>query len=173
MAGRKIRGKNCLFYLMDTDGGENPLAGHNGDLTLDMSADVVETTERGPGRFKNYDTTLIEYSVSAGGFYIPDDASWRKLRNAFLTGVPLPFMISLAGAETYRGEVIVTSFPINMALTEFVQVAMDLQGTGELEYAEGTSPAAADLGPNAELSEALKEIAGRKKTERGAVDEAH
>jgi len=128
----------------------------------------VETTVRGPGRFKEYDSTLMEYSLSAGGFYIPGNEEWRKLRNAFLSGERLPFELSLDGAERYRGEVIVTSFPIDAAITEFVQVSMDLQGTGELVVLDGASGVQPFSSANIDMSAALRGLAGNQVSQHEA-----
>lgn len=117
--------------------------------TLNRSTDTIDisckanTYVSGAGEWRSYLPSLIDWSISADGMYIVDDAALVALETAFTEGTEVTVEFSdksktgtTAGAGDlmgWTGSAIITSFPIDAPYDDALTYTIELQGTGALE----------------------------------------
>ena len=131
MPKRTFHGKDVILRI----GATNNELGASKGLSLDVSADTLDTTTRSDAShgFTTHMQSWKTWSVSTDGLYVANEIAKDTIGDYFDSGDEMPIMIELPDGTTYSGRTIVTSFPIDLPYDESVTFAAEFQGTGELE----------------------------------------
>lgn len=132
---RKIAGAEVLLKVKN---GEEliEVAGQQG-MTVNLSADTIDTTDKTSGGWKTAMAGLREWSIDQDVFYTVGDASNKLLLDAYLNREPVVVDI-LAGKEDedgsihFTGEAYITSFPFDFSLDNAASVSISLSGASAL-----------------------------------------
>jgi len=116
-------------------GGGATVIGQARDVTLKSSAGIIDVTSRASAGWKEKLQGLREWSVSAGGVWIPDDTGLELIFAAYIAGTILAMtMKHITGAtgHGYSGNVIVTGWGEEQPLEGGIMVPMEFEGAGAL-----------------------------------------
>ena len=132
---RKITGAEVLLKVKQ---GEEliAVAGQQG-MTINMSADTMDVTDKTSGGWKTYMPSLKDWSIDQDVFYTVGDESNKLLLDAFVNGDTVIVDVlagkeSEAGAVHFTGEAYITDFPFEFALDNAASVSMSLSGASAL-----------------------------------------
>ncbi|WP_429969156.1 phage major tail protein, TP901-1 family [Enterococcus sp. AZ136] len=133
---RKISGAEVLLKIKE---GSTlvTVAGQQG-MTLNLSGDTIDTTDKTSGGWKTAMAGLLEWGIDQDVFYTVGDKSNELLLNAFVNRKPVTVEVMVGGTDEagsikYSGEAYITSFPMDFALDNAVSVSMSLAGASALE----------------------------------------
>lgn len=143
---RKIAGAEVLLKVKQGEGTLIPVAGQQG-MTVNLSADTMDVTDKTSDGWKTYMPGLKEWSIDQDVFYTVGDASNKLLLDAYLNGETVVVDVlagkeSEAGAIHFTGEAYITSFPFDFSLDNAASVSMSLSGASALtvEVTAETTP---------------------------------
>ncbi|KXZ40009.1 phage major tail protein, TP901-1 family [Alkalithermobacter thermoalcaliphilus JW-YL-7 = DSM 7308] len=111
--------------------GSKVLGGQRG-ATLNRSASVIDTTTKLSEGWKENEASLKEWSISADGLLVEDDAAYLDLETAFIQGDTVEVEILTSTGSKYKGTCIITDFPLEMPYDDNVTYSLTLQGTGPI-----------------------------------------
>lgn len=103
------------------------------DVSLNLSADAVETTARDDAGWKNNEQGLKSWSISGNALWVPDNTALELLRTAYLNRTKIAVeLLDGTGGDGYEGVAIITSLgreePLNGAMT----LPFEMTGCGAL-----------------------------------------
>lgn len=104
--------------------------------TLNRTSDTVETTFKGNGGFKTYAQSFKEWSVDADGIVVLNDAGYKAIEDAYMSGELVKIELSSANGRKYKGDMIVSDFPVEMPYDDMMTYSLTLMGASELEIEE-------------------------------------
>lgn len=132
---RKIAGAEVLLKVKK---GEEliEVAGQQG-MTVNLSADTIDTTDKTSGGWKTAMAGLREWSIDQDVFYTVGDESNKLLLDAYLNREAIVVDVLAgkekeAGAIHFTGEAYITSFPFDFSLDNAASVSMSLSGASAL-----------------------------------------
>lgn len=132
---RKIAGAEVLLKVKK---GEEliEVAGQQG-MTVNLSADTIDTTDKTSGGWKTAMAGLREWSIDQDVFYTVGDESNKLLLDAYLNREAIVVDVlagkeSEAGAIHFTGDAYITSFPFDFSLDNAASVSMSLSGASAL-----------------------------------------
>lgn len=130
-----IRGNETLIkYNKGTaEAPDYVVIGGQQSCTLNRSADTIETTYKSGNRFKEFDTSYIEWSIDFDGMIINNDESFEILEQSLLEGKILEIQMAMPNGRTYAGNVICVDLPIEAGYDSNATYSSSFQGTGELK----------------------------------------
>jgi TP901-1 family phage major tail protein len=107
--------------------------------SLTRSADTIDVTCKDV-EWKQFISSVRDWSISADGMYIFDDTALLALETAFSDGEPVTVTISnknYTGGTSgefigWTGSGTITSFPIDAPYDDAVTYSLEIQGSGEL-----------------------------------------
>jgi TP901-1 family phage major tail protein len=112
--------------------------------TLNRSAETFDTTTKTSGGWKEFVSSLKEWSVDCDGLYTLPKAtgtsSFRILEDAFTSGTALTIEFALASDSAsgigdttgFTGQAIIVDFPLEAPQDDSLSFSVSLQGTGAL-----------------------------------------
>lgn len=104
---------------------------------LDLSADMLDSTNFDSNGWKQFIAGLKEWSASAEGNYtVNTDTNGQKaIQDAWLAGTSLSIELRVgATVPKYTGSVLISSMPVEVPVDGIVGISIELQGTGALGY---------------------------------------
>lgn len=108
------------------------LAGQRG-ATLNRSAEVIDVTNKISGGWKENIPSVKEWSVDCDGVFVIDDAALKLLETAFNESKEVIVELFDGTNWGYKGNAIITDFPIEAPYDDAVTYSLTLQGSGALE----------------------------------------
>ena len=135
MPKQTFHGKDAILEV----GTASNVLGASRGLSLDLSADTVDTTTRGDAvhGYTTHKQSWKTWTVSSDGLYVANEVAKTTINEFFDSGEEMPVAIKLPDGTSYQGNVIVTSFPIELPYDESVTFSVELQGTGALVISGG------------------------------------
>ena len=128
----KISGVDILV-LVDTSTTEvqswTAVGGQRG-ATLSESVETIDQTSKASGGYKEYEYGLADWTISADGLYVSDDAGYKALVDAMRQKKKLKVRWQEAGTDTYEGDCLVTSRDLEGPYDGEATYSVELQGTG-------------------------------------------
>jgi hypothetical protein len=118
------------------------------DLTLSLEAGEADVTTRANSGWKATGATLKEASVEFEMVWLPSDAGFAAIRDAFLNSTVIALAVldddrDTVGSEGLRGDFSVTGFSRNEALEEAITVSVTLKLAVFTEWVEVASSSSA------------------------------
>lgn len=132
---RKISGAEVLLKVKQ-DEELIAVAGQQG-MTVNLSADTMDVTDKTSGGWKTFMSGLKEWSIDQDVFYTVGDASNKLLLDAFINGDTVVVDVIAGkeeeeGAVHFTGDAYITDFPFEFALDNAASVSMSLSGASAL-----------------------------------------
>lgn len=130
----KMQGMKCLVKIVDSTTPEAPkvLAGQR-NATLNRSAETLDATSKDTtGYWKENLQGFKEWSVDCDGVLVESDAAYEILETKFLNSENVDVVIEMGSGTTYKGNAVITDFPIDMPYDDLVTYSLSLMGSGSL-----------------------------------------
>ena len=122
-----LAGKGGSIYI-----GANKVA-EQGQWSLDLGAETLETTSFDSNGWKEYLAGLKEWSGSSEGNWNMSDTNGQlAIQNAWLNGTTLAMEFKVSSTQKFAGNVLVTSIGVETPVGDKVSVSFEYQGTGAL-----------------------------------------
>lgn len=133
MAGA-VRGLNIVVA---TQSGQ-VLGGQRG-ATLNRSSETLDVSNKATaGGWKEYINGAKEWSIECEGIFIDSDEALTALDKAFVAGTPVQVKIGKSGDSWgFKGDAIITEFPLEAPYDDALTYSITLQGTGALAELSG------------------------------------
>lgn len=132
MAGTAVRGLNILVYVgSQVVGGQRGATLNRGSETLDVSNKATE------GGWKEFIQGAKEWSIECDGILMASDTGYEALETAYLGGTPVEVKINDGGTWGFKGNAIITDFPVEAPYDDALSYSVTFQGTGALTKATG------------------------------------
>ena len=116
----------------------NPVAGQMG-ATLNQSMNAIKITNQITGQWEESLAGLRSWNIKCNGLYVKSEESFDELLNAFMTNKTLSVSVTV-GSKQYRGNCLITDFPIQAVYNSQFKYNITLLGTGALNREAITSP---------------------------------
>lgn len=110
------------------------LAGQRG-ATLNRSAETIDITNKVSGGWKENMASVKEWSVDCDGVFVMDDEALGLLETAFNSSTAVTVELFDGAEWGYKGQAIITDFPVEAPYDDATTYSLTLQGTGELQKA--------------------------------------
>lgn len=107
------------------------LGGQRG-ATLNRSVETIDITTKGSDSWKEFLPGIGEWSIDTDGLIVESNAAFSKLEECFMAREPLMIELTTPGNKTYKGNVYITDFPIELPYDDAVTYSVSLMGTGML-----------------------------------------
>ena len=130
-----VAGKDLLLTIWSEDGEEFLAISGQQSLTINRSADTIEVSSKDTaGGWKAFLSGMKEWSIDSDGIYAVNDASHRKLSEAFNNGdlVCVRVINNKTEEDMFGGLAVVTSYPIEAPFDAAVTYSISLSGNGKL-----------------------------------------
>lgn len=118
--------KNIVLYM---DG--KPLCAQK-NVEIDRSASSIDITSKIAPDWQNNIVGTKSWKVSCSGVFVLNEEAFAVLENAFNYGETVEVKIT-EGETGYKGNAIITSFPISIDFEESMTYRLKLLGDGPLE----------------------------------------
>ena len=125
------QGVNFKIYV---DKGSNtyiPVAGQRGGK-LNRSAGTVDVTTKDGNGWKEVRTGVKEWSIDGDGVIVFDDEGYKFLEKAFNNNSIVKVFIGTVSGLKYKGDAVISDFPIDMPYDNECTYSLKLEGTGAL-----------------------------------------
>ena len=135
MALAAIAGKDLLLTIWSDDGADFLAISGQRSLTINRSADTIEVSSKDTaGGWKAFLAGMKEWSIDLDGVYAVDDASHRKLSEAFTNGdlVCVRVVNNNTDEDMFGGLAAITSYPVEAPYDDAVTYSISLSGNGAL-----------------------------------------
>ena len=143
-----MAGKDLLLTIWGADGEDFLAIAGQRSLTINRSADTIEVSSKDTaGGWKAFLAGMKEWSIDIDGVYAVDDASHRKLSDAFTNSELVCIRVennSLEEADEgkymFGGLAAITSYPVEAPYDDAVTYSISLAGNGPLvDIADGSN----------------------------------
>lgn len=127
-----VKGVDILI-LVDTGTEGSPQwtpVGGQRNATLSENNDTIEVTHKASGGYKEYEYGLGDWTISADGVYISDEAGYMALVDAMRQKKKVKVRWEEAGQAVYEGLALVTSRDLEAPYDGEATYSLELQGTG-------------------------------------------
>lgn len=123
------RGIDVVLYI------DNIAVAGQQQASLTRSMSPINITNKINAKWTENIGGIKNWSVSCGGSYIKNAESLKRLEQAFMNNEEITVKIILDNSY-YRGQALITSFPLNTVFNTQFKYNISLLGTGELELVE-------------------------------------
>ena len=128
-----VKGVDLLIFVEDPDAqGSYIVVGGQRGATLSESVETVEVTNKLSNGYKEFEYGFGEWSISADGVYIKNDAAFTALKNAMRNKQKVKVRIKEEGDFTEEGFALVTSRELEGSYDSEATYSLELTGTGPL-----------------------------------------
>lgn len=132
----KMRGMTCKVYIVDPVEEEKILGGQRG-ATLNRSAETLDATSKDTeGFWKETLQGFKEWSIDTDGLLIESDEAYSVLEEKFLKSENVDVLVIMGSGTKYKGNAVITDFPLEMPYDDMVTYSLSLTGSGALEKTE-------------------------------------
>ena len=120
--GRSI---NVIFSLNDI-----PLGGQLG-ANFNRQAQSIAITNKINGDWAENLIGVKSWNIVCNGLYVISDKGFQQLENAFMNNIPIEAKIAI-GENNYKGNCIITDFPLKAVFNKEFKYEVKCLGTGPL-----------------------------------------
>jgi TP901-1 family phage major tail protein len=128
MAG--LKGIDILVLVEGAVAGTFIEVGGQRGATLSETVETIEMTNKSSNGYKEYEYGFGDWTVSADGLYIIDDAGYEKLVNALRNKTKVKVRWTEKGTQTFEGDALVTSRDLEGPYDGEATYSVELQGSG-------------------------------------------
>lgn len=127
-------GNNWILGIYDSTGTNVLAVSGQQSLTINRSADTIETTNKDSNGWKQNIGGLKEWSIDIDGAFVRSSESHKALAKAFSEGTSVCVKVTdkVKKETLYGGVAIITDYPIEAPYDDAVTYSMSLQGSGKL-----------------------------------------
>lgn len=131
---KKFKG---IDFLIKTkiDNVETFVAGQR-SCTLNRSSDTLDVTCKDNEGWQDNLSGLKNWGVDTDGLIVKDDQCFKFLEKCFMEGTSVPVIVSTPLGRNYKGEAIITDFPIEAPYDDAATYSLSFTGAGKLEIEE-------------------------------------
>lgn len=122
-----------ILILVNTSSNETPVwtpVGGQRGATLSESVETVDQTTKDSGGYNEYEYGVANWTISADGLYISDDAGYKALVDAMRQKKKVKVRWQEAGTATYEGDCLVVSRDLEGPYDGEATYSVELQGSG-------------------------------------------
>lgn len=124
---KKFKGIDFLIHVDD-----KMLGGQRG-CTLNRSSDTVDVTSKDSEGWQENLAGLKNWGVDTDGLIVQDDEAYGILEDKYLSGEPVNVYVMTPLGHKYKGEAIITDFPLEAPYDDAASYSVSFTGTGKLE----------------------------------------
>lgn len=121
-----------IDFIVEVNGVQ--IGGQQG-ATLNRSKEVIEATTKDSNGWKESVAGIKEWGIDADGLVIMDDAGYAAIEDAFMNDKKVEVALVTPAGTRYKGEAIVTDFPLEAGFEDMATYSLTLEGSGELSLA--------------------------------------
>lgn len=129
MMNQVQRSIDIILYVNDI-----AVAGQE-NVKISRSMSPINITNTLNSEWRENISGLKSWSVNGEGCYVKNSKSLAMLENAFLNNEEITIKI-IMGKKYYRGQALITDFPLNAVFNTQFKYTISLLGTGELRLIE-------------------------------------
>lgn len=107
-----------------------PLGGQQGASFM-RQAQVINITNKINSEWSENLSGTKSWSLSCSGLYVVNDKSFALLEDAFMNNKPVEVSINV-GSQQFKGNALITEFPLNAVFNKEFKYTLKLLGTGAL-----------------------------------------
>ena len=116
-------------FIVKIDG--KVLGGQRG-ASLSRSAGTIDVTTKDSNEWREQESGIKEWSLTADGLLVEDDEAYGLLEEAYLNGTKVQVALETPGGNKYHGDAIITDFPLDVPYDDAVTYSLTFNGTGPL-----------------------------------------
>lgn len=135
----KIAGVDVLVYV-EVDGQSKVLGGQT-EATLNREAEEIDVSCKTDGKYGDYLSGRINWSIECSGFIVEGDEAFDYLEQAFAERQPLKVELQYPSGKKYSGEVTITEFPLEFPQDDGASFSLTLMGKGPLQISTDSGSA--------------------------------
>lgn len=128
---KKYKGIDFVIKV-EIDGTEKVIGGQRG-CTLNRSSETLDVTSKDSAGWQENLSGLKNWGVDTDGLVVKDDTALDYLETCFMEGNELPVIVSTPLGKNYKGNVIITDFPIEAPYDDAATYSLSFVGSGKLE----------------------------------------
>lgn len=102
------------------------------NVGLTRSQSPIDITNKIKGEWKESLSGLKTWSINCSGVYVKDKQSLSLLEDAFMNDNVIEVIIE-RGNKVYKGNALITNFPLNAEYNNYYKYTLSLLGDGALE----------------------------------------
>lgn len=129
MAGEKT-GVDVLISIVDDSGAEQVIGGQRG-ATLNREVATIDATHKQVSGWGYNIAGQGSWSIDTDGVLLEDDASLTTLEDAFENKEAVTVQWTNPTGQSYKGDAIITSYPIEAPMDDVMTYSMSFQGQGK------------------------------------------
>jgi len=137
----KIAGVDVMVYVDTDTTGTAPnlvVLGGQTEATLNREAEEIDVSCKTDGKYGDYLSGRINWSIECNGFIVEGDEAFDYLEQAFIERKPLKVEVRYPSGKTYTGEVTITEFPLEFPQDDGASFSLTLMGKGPLTITTGS-----------------------------------
>lgn len=131
MAGEKT-GVDVLISVVDADGQERVIGGQRG-ATLNREVNTIDATHKQVAGWGYSIAGQGSWSIDTDGVLLADDESLDILEEKFENKEAVTVQWTNPGGKSYKGNAIITSYPIEAPMDDVMTYSTSFQGQGKYE----------------------------------------
>lgn len=120
------QGINVILKVQDK------VVGGQANIQFDRTTEAIDITNKINGNWKENLPGLKTWSLSCSGVYLIDSEGYDLAEQAFLDNESIEIELQITGKK-YRGEAIITQFPLSSGYSSQYKYTIKLLGNGALE----------------------------------------
>ena len=126
----KMRGIKCKVAIVDDLDTSKVIAGQR-DATLNRSAGNIDASSK-DSDWRENEIGVKEWSLDTGALLIESDEAYTILEDKFMNDEKVSVVVTLASGTEYKGQAIITDFPIELPYEDLVTYSISFTGDGAL-----------------------------------------
>ncbi|WP_020007408.1 phage major tail protein, TP901-1 family [Salinicoccus albus] len=130
-------GVNVLISV-ETSDGEKQVIGGQRSATLNREMETIDATHKQLAGWAYSLAGQGSWSIETDGVVLEDDSSLRILNDKFENKEALVVDFTIPGVDTYTGDAILTTYPIEAPMDDVLTYSMTFTGQGKYERQEDT-----------------------------------
>ena len=131
MAGEKT-GVDVLISVINESGEEQVIGGQRG-ATLNREVNTIDATHKQVAGWAYSIAGQGSWSVDTDGVLLADDTALDVLEEAFENKESVTIQWTNPGGKSYKGDAILTTYPIEAPMDDVMTYSMSFQGQGKYE----------------------------------------
>lgn len=108
------------------------VVGGQRNASLEMSAEVIDTTVKSTGGWAAKIPGLKSWTSSCDGIYFLNDEGLAAAQTAFMEGTEVQLEFSNTDGLAYSGQAVITSMSVEAGQEDVVAYTISFEGTGAL-----------------------------------------
>lgn len=136
---KKYKGIDFLIKV-EISNTEKIIGGQRG-CTLNRSSDTLDVTSKDSEGWQENLSGLKNWGVDTDGLIVKDDEALDYLEECFMNGTEVPVVVATPLGKKYKGNVIITDFPLEAPYDDAATYSVSFTGSGKLESVSDTTPA--------------------------------